>query len=175
MNAKEEKSTARRLQGAQARAAGKCFENSIDAACVWYRERGLAHIEKTPEPMKVIRPASTKRLFVACFEHRAQPDYKGTLRGGGAVVFEAKHTDGDRIERGRLTTEQMEGLEIHHRLGAAAFVLVSFGFQNFYRVPWQVWRDMKARFNRQYITAAEMEKWKVPEVCGVLRFLERII
>lgn len=170
------KNPMRQLQGARSRADGKYFESVIDVSCAWYRDRQMAHIEKTPEPMKVLRPVpNTKRRFVACFEHKAQPDYKGTLRNGMAVVFEAKHTDGDRIERSRLTQEQMEGLEIHYRLGAVAFVLVSFGFQEFYRVPWQAWRDMKKRFGRQYIRAGEMAEWKVGNEGGVLRFLAGIV
>lgn len=172
----EGKDPARQLQGARSRNAGKSLENYIDASCAWYRDCGLAHIEKTPEPMRVIRKIPrNKSTFEACFEHKAQPDYKGTLRGGRAVVFEAKHTDGGMIERSRLTSEQMDGLETHYRLEAAAFVLVSFGFQDFYRVPWQVWRDMKQRFGRQYMRPQEMEVWKVPDMGGVIRFLHGLI
>lgn len=172
----ETKNPLRQIQGARSRAEGKYFESVIDGSCGWYRDHKLAHIEKTPEPMKVLRPIpNTKRRFEACFERKAQPDYKGTLRNGMAVVFEAKHTDSDRIERGRLTAEQMDGLEAHYRLGAVSFVLVSFGFLEFYRVPWQVWRDMKPRYKRLYIKAEELADWRVKNCGGVLRFLEGIV
>ncbi len=120
----------RQLQGMRSKATGEHFENMITGACSFYYEKNLAHIEKTPEPMKVLMPMPRQSgKFIACFEKAAQPDYKGTLLGGKAIVFEAKHTDHDRIERGRVTQEQLDGLEKHHKLGALAFVFVSFGFK----------------------------------------------
>ena len=87
---------------------------------------------------------------------QAQPDYKGTLKGGKAVVFEAKHTDDDRIEYNRLTKEQRDDLEHHHKLGAVAFVLVSMSLTECFRVPWPVWRDMAATYGRKYMTRDEL-------------------
>ena len=55
----------------------------------------------------------------------ADPGYGGTLKGGRSIYFEAKHTDDERIEQRRLTQEQQDDLEAHHKLGAIAFVLVS--------------------------------------------------
>lgn len=40
------------ITGKQARVAGNYFENMISASCEYYRDRGIAKIEKTPEPMK---------------------------------------------------------------------------------------------------------------------------
>ena len=74
--------------GAVSRAQGAQFEKSIADACDLYREKGMADIEKTPEPMHPIKRLAGGR-FVAIFEKQAQPDYKGTLAGGQAVMFEA--------------------------------------------------------------------------------------
>ena len=52
-----------------------------------------------------------------------QPDYKGTLRNGFSIVFEAKHTDTDRIKRAVITDEQEKRLDKHLALGAECFVL----------------------------------------------------
>lgn len=152
----------RQFQGKRSKIVGDYFENLIESSCEYYKEKGIAHIEKTPEPMKVISPVPKKPgKFIACFEKAAQPDYKGTLKGGRGIVFEAKHTDHDRIERGRLTLDQLDGLENHYRLGAIAFVLVSFGFQDFFRIPWTVWRDMKKIYGRKYVKAEELEAFRV--------------
>lgn len=164
----------RQRKGYQNRIAGEYFEGIIKVALQWYLEKGVADIEKTPEPMKPLGKPNRKGQFLACYTKAAQPDYKGTLLGGRSVVFEAKHTDDERIEYSRLTDKQAEDLERHHNLGAVAFVLVSFGLRDFYRVPWETWRDMKALYGRKYIKKLELEAYRVRSTAGVLKLLEGI-
>ena len=164
----------RSQRGLQSKRAGEHFENLISASLNWYKDKGVAFIEKTPEPMCPLRPPNRMGQFLACYTKAGQPDFKGTLTGGRAVVFEAKHTDGDRIEYGRLTKEQIDSLTEHHRLGAAAFIMVSFELQDFYRVPWEIWRDMKSRYGHKYMTQAELEPFRVEYIAGVLKLLEGV-
>lgn len=164
----------RSRKGLESRRAGENFENLIAASLKWYEDKGVACVEKTPEPMKPLRAPNRQGQFLACYVKAGQPDFKGTLDGGRSVVFEAKHTDDDRIKYGRLTDEQVEKLSTHHKLGAAAFVLVSFGLQDFFRIPWEVWRDMKAIYGRKYIKQQECEPYRVQYISGVLKLLEGI-
>lgn len=165
-----------RLQGKRAKFVGGYFENLISASCDYYHERDIAHIEKTPEPMKVLKPAPKQPgKFIACFEKAAQPDYKGTIKGGRSIVFEAKHTDKDRIDYSRLSREQVDGLERHHKLGALSFVIVSFEFQDFYRIPWTVWRDMKDLYGRKYLKLDDLESYRLPALAMVIKFLSGIV
>lgn len=164
----------RQRKGLLSRRAGEHFENMISASLSWYEDRGVACVEKTPEPMKPLRAPNRQGQFLACYVKAGQPDYKGTLTGGRAVVFEAKHTDGDRIEYSRLTDEQITKLSKHHALGAVAFVLVSFGLQDFYRIPWEVWRDMRDIYGRKHIKQAELGEYRVQYIAGVLKLLEGI-
>ena len=113
--------------------------------------------------------------FIACFVKAAQPDYKGTIQGGRAIVFEAKHTEGSKIDRSRLTAEQMRCLEKHSKLGAHAFVIVSFGLRRFFRIPWPVWRDMKKLYGRQYLKQEEIAKYKIPAPGGVIKLLDGVL
>ena len=83
--------------GARSRVEGAGFENIINSACAYYCSIGLADVEKTPEPMKPIGSPDRAGRFIACYTKQAQPDYKGILRGGKAVNFEAKHTDSDPL------------------------------------------------------------------------------
>ena len=87
-------------------------------------------------------------------------------------MFEAKHTDTGRMEQDRVTPDQAERLERAVEYGALAFVLCSFGYAGFYRIPWTVWRDMKGIFGHKYITPEEAARFEVriggP---GVLLFL----
>ena len=168
------KNIQRSQQGLQSRRAGEIFEDIIAASLIWYENKGLACVEKTPEPMKPLSKPNKRGQFLACYVKAGQPDFKGTLTGGRSVVFEAKHTDSDRIEYSRLTGEQIEKLSMHHALGAAAFVLVSFGLQDFYRIPWEVWRDMKAIYGYKHMKQPDCEPYRVQYIAGVLKLLEGI-
>ena len=134
-------------------------------------DKGIAEIEKTPEPIRQIGAKDGKGQFKACYQKRAQPDFKGTLTGGQSVVFEAKHTDGEKIQQSAVTEEQRRRLSAHYELGAKVFVLVSAGFENFYRVPWGVWLDMSRRFGHKHMTLTELEPYRIMHHNGILRFL----
>lgn len=164
----------RSQRGLWSKRAGEQFENMITESLNWYHSKGLALVEKTPEPMRPLRPPNRQGQFLACYTKAGQPDFKGTLTGGRAVVFEAKHTDSDRIEYNRLTPEQLSSLSEHYRLGAAAFVAVSFGLKDFYRIPWETWRDMKTIYGRKHIKQPELEPFRVQHIAGVLKLLEGI-
>lgn len=160
------------LQGKINRAQGAHFEEAIEAACVHYDLQGEAFIEKTPEPMKILKPINRQRgIFEAVFAKAAQPDYKGTIRGGQAVCFDAKYTSCDRIEQKAVTQEQKEALDKHEALGAWCFVLVSLG-NRFYRIPWDNWKDMKKRFGHKYMDAEDLAPYEVEFKGGVILFLD---
>nr|DAT33867.1 MAG TPA: recombination protein [Caudoviricetes sp.] len=165
----------RSYTGARSRAEGAGFESIIDNACAYYRSIGLADIEKTPEPMRPIGSPDRAGRFLACYTKQAQPDYKGILKGGRAINFEAKHTDSDRLTFDRVLTAQALRLSRTEALGGIAFVLCSFSGRYFYRVPWAVWRDMKSLFGRKYITPADLAEYRVQFAApGVLLFLEGV-
>lgn len=161
-----------RAAGTKARNNGGHFEELLDRACLRYKALKLAYIEKTPEPMKPLDRPNANGQFTACFTKHAQPDYKGTLKGGRSIVFEAKHTDANRIDQARVTEEQAAALTRHESLGALCFILVSFRFENFYAVPWNVWRDMKGHFGKVSATEQDLLPYIVP---GIMTFLDRAL
>lgn len=162
------------VRGHQSKESGEMFEKLIEAACRYYSQTGEAEIEKTPEPMRPIRRLKNGQ-FVAVFTKKAQPDYKGTLKTGQSIVFEAKHTDTGRLRQSVVTDEQEKRLDRHFYLGAECYVLVSFGFQRFYKIPWYWFKDMKNRTGRSYIMAddSEIKKYEVHFIGGVLCFLSQ--
>ena len=169
----ERKLLAYRTMGARSRNAGASFEHIIDAACQWYRDRNIADIEKTPEPMRPIKSIGNGR-FIAVYTGEAQADYKGYTSGGRAVYFEAKATSSDRIKKDRVTKNQTERLERAYRMGAEVFVLCSFDNREFFRVPWVVWRDMKKIFGHVYFTQEQAREEELEirfEPPGILKFL----
>ncbi len=162
------------LLGLSNRNAGHRFEDIISIACRYYAEHDIAVIEKTPEPMRPLKPYGARHMgqFVAIYEKQAQPDFKGVLMNGRGIIFEAKHTDGDRINRSVVTEVQEKNFNIYEKMGAICFVMVSMGFQEFYRIPWNVFSDMKSLFGRKYMKKEELEPYKVPEKYGNILFLE---
>lgn len=101
----------RQLAGRRSKASGETFERWISNACEFYLQNGWAHIEKTPEPFHITgkdRDGTVKGYY----EKKGQPDYKGILCDGTGIMFEAKHTDGDRIRQNVVTDTQWESLDI---------------------------------------------------------------
>lgn len=162
-----------RYRGHMNRVNGAFFEYIIEGGCQYYRDNGVADIEKTPEPMRPIKDMGGGK-FLAYFQKAAQPDFKGILKGGKAVVFEAKHTDTVKMDKTRVTSEQTQRLANAVKLGAEAFVLCSFGeIGMFFRVPWKVWADMKNIFGRKYVTAVDLKPYQIKiGGPGVLMFLD---
>ncbi len=62
----------RGARGQSNRRNGEILEGMILAACADYRETGRAQIDKTPEPMRIIRPYDRKLgQFVAVFAKKS--------------------------------------------------------------------------------------------------------
>ena len=169
------KSYKRQISGARSRIAGEIFERQIECSLRWHFDRGLLKATKTPEPMKPIRPMGRAGQFLAHYEKKAQVDFCGTMYGGRSVRFEAKQTDSDRFEHKRLTDEQMDDLRDHEAFGAICFVLLCFGYDRFYRVPWQVWKNMKEIYGRKYVTEKDVQQFRIPFTSGVIKILHGIL
>ena len=58
----------------------------------------------------------------------------------------------------------------HQAMGAFCFVLVSLRHK-FYRVPWDTWVTMKARYGHKYMNQEELEPFQVEYRDGAIRFL----
>lgn len=162
-----------RIRGKSNRAIGEVFENYLCAACKQYEIKGVAMIEKTPEPMKITRRIATNR-FEAVFGKKAQPDYKGTLENGQSIVFEAKHTDKDRIQQSRVTEDQTRKIDSYYSVGARCFVMVSLELRNYYLVPWAVWKNMKNLYGYKHMKKEDLKDFEVPFKNGFIDFLNDI-
>ena len=167
----EQQRAVQQYRNAVNNAQGHSFEGCIKAACALYAQQGRAEIDKTPEPFRVTAKDRKNGTFSGRFTARAQPDFQGTLYGGRSVVFEAKRTMKDRIMRSVLTDTQMDALEKHNNLGALCGVCVNIQ-DDFFFVPWKVWRDMKTLYGRQYLKAEDLTKYQV-SYDGAVHFLDR--
>lgn len=162
-----------RIRGAKSKAAGEHFELACDNLFHRLRDSGAAHIQKTPEPMRVIGRTNKPGMFAAVFTKMAQPDYQGTLSGGRSVVLEAKFTDTDRITQDRISDMQAAELDRHEAMRAVAAVLVCFSYDSYGLIPWADWKQLKSILGRKYVKADDLEPhgWKLnhyPCNAGVL-------
>lgn len=157
---KSEKDPQKQLQGRLNKAKGKAFEDRLSDTFEYYRETGFMSVEKTPEPMKPIKSLGNGR-FIACFEKKAQPDYKGILKGGREILFEAKFTTSEKMEQSRVKKEQAEYMTEHQNLGARCYVVIGYTGGGVYLIPWSVWDNMKEHFGRKYVKESDLEKFKV--------------
>lgn len=166
----------RQIAGRRSNVAGSMFESILNTSCAYYRDNGVAIIEKTPEPMRPLKPYGDRRYgqYIACFEKQAQPDYKGVLCDGRAVIFEAKHTDADRIQESVITETQRRNLDDFQAMGAQCFVMVSMGFRDFFRVPWKIFGNMKKYHGRKYMKLEELRPYEIKQHRGTLLILEGV-
>lgn len=151
-------------------AQGQLFEMRILAACEYYRIQNRADIHKTPEPFRCLKKSATGR-FTGQFISKAQPDFCGTLAGGASIVFEAKYTLSDKIEKNVLSAKQVEVLELSTQMGADTFVCFGIQDQSF-MMPYKIWRDMKKFFGRCYVTQQDVQQYRIREDLNCALFLD---
>lgn len=106
---------------------GKHFEQIIINANRQYLLTGQAVIEKQEVANKFI---NGKMIY----SDKAAPDFMGALKGGRAIVFDAKSTGGQSFPLANITRRrhQLEFLSRMEKLGALAFYLVEFTEHNRY-------------------------------------------
>ncbi len=163
----------RQLIGRWSRASGEAFERRLSNACEFYLRNGWAYIEKTPEPFHITGKdgSGTVRGY---YEKKGQPDYKGILCDGTGIMFEAKHTDSDRMSQNVITESQWKSLDIYEKYGARCYVMVSVKLMKFYRVPWSVWKKMKEMFGHKYMAEHELEPYRLREAQCTILILEGV-
>lgn len=159
--------------GRNSKKSGETFERWISTACKFYLNKGLAHIEKTPEPFH-ITGKDMNGVVRGYYEKKGQPDYKGILCDGTGIMFEAKHTDSDRIKQSVITETQWESLDIYEKFGAHCYVMVSLGLESFFRVPWSAWKNMKELFGHKYMNMTELEAYRINQSQCIILILEGI-
>lgn len=163
----------RQMIGRRSKASGETFERWISNACNYYLEKGYAFIEKTPEPFH-ITGKDQKGVVRGYYEKQGQPDYKGILCDGTGIMFEAKHTDSIHINQNVITETQWKSLDTYEKFGAQCYVMVSIGLQNFYRVPWSIWKKMKELFKHKYMGEEELQPYKLQEKQCTILILEGV-
>lgn len=161
----------RRISGKRAKKLGDMFESLIERSCAYYRTKGIAHIQKTPEPFRMVGKGRNGQV-VGFYEKMAQPDFQGTLKNGRSIVFEAKHTNSTNIPFERISRVQSYELERHSKLGAECYVIIGFKFEQFYLVDWESWKLLKKSVGKKSVNRKDLADYEIKLVGGRLAFLE---
>ncbi|MDT2850162.1 Holliday junction resolvase RecU, partial [Vagococcus carniphilus] len=162
----------RSYQSLRSNRSGKAMEYAIEAACEHYRRTGKAHVVKVPEPFMVLKLNPNKKSFTGKFIGNAEPDFSGSLQTGQHIAFESKYTSSDRIQKKAVSDKQNESLELYYQVKAVVGVCV--GIKRTYAfIPWNIWRNMKEIYGRQYMTEEEIKKYQVPTP-GYIDFLKGV-
>ena len=59
-----------------------------------------------------------------------------------------------------LSEAQKQSLSNHYAMGAVVGVCVGIQ-ETFAFIPWEVWKDMKARYGRMYLTVEDMKEYQI--------------
>ena len=163
------------VTGRMNNARGKLLEQLIENSCRLYEEEGRALIEKTPEPVKQLGAMDKQGRFLACYEKRAQPDYKGVLLGGKCIVIEAKHTNGMCIQMSRVTPHQLDKLLEYENLGTEAYIIVEFGDGSVRRFSAFTWAGEQGAGKKYADARPEGFGYSIREEYGIIKVLEGIV
>lgn len=118
---------------------GMPFEGFIEYANSRYRAAGIAVVEKQHTHFVPIR--NRKGKIVRCkVEEKATVDFMGRYKDI-PVAIEVKHTNSRRIRLKEVKEHQRKFLDDFTKYpGTFGAVLVSFGLERFFLVPWDFWR-----------------------------------
>lgn len=105
---------------------GSAFESMVIMANHMYQARGIAFVEKTPNPWKVKRKGPVIVSAYPTKEGRLV-DFIGLVRSGTGIAFDAKSTIVEtRFELANIEDHQVRFLQQYDQLGGIAFLLVEF-------------------------------------------------
>lgn len=139
---------------------GNEMEAMIKIAYGKYADEMFADISKSEEPMRISEKIS-ERKYICLKTQQDEPGYKGMLYNGHAVAFEVRHTISDRVERRMILPHQENYMDRCYKMNAIAFILVSLNMERFFRIPWWVWKDMKALYGRKYLKADDIKEFEM--------------
>lgn len=152
--------------------SGSRFEALIERACDQYRKEGLAIIYKNSEPLRPSGKFGKGGMISAYYQKKSVPDFTGVLKGGQAIMFEAKHVTGSpSMPFSRLQEHQEEYLVNFEAMGAESYVLIGFDMTDFYMIPIDDYLNFKANNGKKSLNKNEIEDYRIEKTTKGLDFI----
>lgn len=151
--------------------SGSRFEALIEKACEQYKKEGIAIIYKNSEPL---RPSGNFKggAIKAFYQKKSVPDFTGVLKGGQAIMIEAKHVNKvSRLPFNRLQEHQEKYLVDFEKMGARSFVLIGFDMTDFYMIPIKDYLEIKTTNGKKSLNKNEIEEYRIEKTARGLKFL----
>ena len=105
---------------------GMDFEEDINISNEFYKEKGIALINKRPTPINIVKVDYTKgaKIIDAYFEHQSTTDYNGVYKGK-YIDFEAKNTKNKTsFPLSNISSHQVKHLkDVLNHQGIAFFII----------------------------------------------------
>lgn len=164
--------TKRREAGQRAAAAGSALEEALDQHHDVAKQLGLAEVRRVSPHVRLLGPGKVPGSFSGVFDAPGGCDRRGTLRGGRALVVEAKSTASGNLAWSEFTAAELADLETAHQLGALCLVvwelreLQALFAMPWDRIPWKVNGAGKS------VAAEALAEWRVREAPYLRRFVE---
>ena len=155
---------------------GSDLEDLIHYTLEYYRDQGLARIDKIATPVKVIDIDGQGMITKAFFEKKSTVDFMGIIQGVG-VAFDAKETNLKSLPLSNIHEHQLEFMDDISKQSGLAFLIVHFKFcDEFYLLPFETIMEhvnASRKGARKSIAYAELDPaLKIERVKGnVLNFL----
>ena len=109
---------------------GSTLEDLINHTNEWYREKGLALIQKIPTPITPVQIDKEKRhITLAYFDKISTVDYIGAVQGI-PVCFDAKECASITFPLQNIHEHQVTFMENFEKQGGISFFLISFTARN---------------------------------------------
>lgn len=117
---------------------GAALETFVKFANSRYRQKGVAHIEKQNTEFIPLRDRNGN--LVSCkVEQKATFDFLGRYKQY-PIAIEAKNSNDNTIRWDRVEPNQARDMDDFCREpGTIGIVLVGFGLNSFYAIPWTFW------------------------------------
>lgn len=116
---------------------GSDLEDLIHVTIEYYRDHGLARIDKIATPVKVVDIDGQGTITKAFFEKKSTVDFMGIIQGVG-VAFDAKETTLKSLPLSNIHEHQLEFMEDITKQSGLAFIIVHFKFcDEYYLLPYE--------------------------------------
>lgn len=121
---------------------GSTFEEIINRSNDYYREAGLALIQKVPTPITPVSiDQATRHITLAYFDQKSTVDYIGAVQGI-PVCFDAKECAQDTFSLDNIHPHQVAFMEAFEKQKGVAFILIHYSSRDvFYYLTYRRLRD----------------------------------
>ena len=109
---------------------GSAFESLINSTNEYYRQKGLALVQKIPTPITPLKFDPERKLITeAYFEKDSTVDYIGVVQEV-PICFDAKECSTDTFSLQNIHEHQFQFMTDFEKQGGVAFVLILFTDRN---------------------------------------------